>query len=152
MGHAALQAAKNVYADIERATAPTQGNASPTPDRPGPIGSQRNPVVGNERIPSPESPTCNVGNYTADSGTLHLFAPEINKGTGEIVVTGVDTARPTTPFRFIWGDGTVSVGWFPQRKIYKTRPYTRETNCYQVWVVATHQDGSLAEAARAVSP
>jgi len=103
-------------------------------------------------VASQESPICNAGGYAANAGTLRLFPPEINKATREIVVNGVDSAQPTTPFRFIWGDGTLTVGWFPQRKIYKKRPFTIQTNCYQVWVVANHADGSTTEAAIAVSP
>jgi hypothetical protein len=50
------------------------------------------------------------------------------------------------------GEGTMTVGWFPQKKIYKKPPYRRDTNCYQVWVVETHPDGSTTEAAKAVIP
>jgi len=118
-----------------------------------PTVTQPKTIVDHGRTsPPPQASTCNVGNYTANSGTLHLFTPEINTETGEIFVNGVDTAGPTIPFRFIWGDGTVTVGWFPQRKIYKKRPYTSAITCYQVWVVAKHQDGLLARAAIAVSP
>lgn len=147
LGSAALQGAKDVLSGIGGRTAPTQGNVTPlVSERPADARTQLNSGV------SPESSTCNVGKYTADSGTLHLSAPEINQRTGEIIVNGMDSARPITPFRFIWGDGTVTIGWFPQKKIYKKRPYSRDTNCYQVWVVATHSDGSTAEVARAVNP
>ncbi|MFH0790689.1 MAG: hypothetical protein V2A64_03560 [Candidatus Omnitrophota bacterium] len=50
--------------------------------------------------------------------TLSLVLEGINRQTGEVVVSGVDTQRPQIPFSFEWGDGTVSNGWFPQKHTY----------------------------------
>lgn len=77
--------------------------------------------------------------------TLHLYAPIVDQTTGTVVIQGVDTARPRTPFRFEWGDGTTSIGWFPQKKIYP-----KVGHSYKVHVVATYQDGSHADASVAV--
>ncbi|MGD1095523.1 MAG: hypothetical protein ABSB35_26450 [Bryobacteraceae bacterium] len=71
--------------------------------------------------------------------TLQLFAPSIDRTGHSIVLNGVDTRRPTKPFQFEWGDGTVSRGFFPQRKIYsKHGPHA----AYTVRVLSTYPDGS----------
>jgi hypothetical protein len=149
LGYGAWQGVRDIYPGPERASTATPNRQPANEMRPQPF-QDNNPASGT--MSSNESPDCNVGNFTADAGTLHLFPPEINKATGEMVVNGVDSARPSTPFRFIWGDGTMTLGWFPQRRIYKTPSYGAQKGCYRVWVVATHQDESTVEAAWALSP
>jgi hypothetical protein len=150
LGYGAWSGLEDISSDLEHANSSARGNGSaPARDLSGQNKSRVQRAGSNEA--SQESATCNVGSYTANAGTLHLYTPEIDVGTREMVVNGVDLARPTVPFRFTWGDGTMTVGWFPQKKIYKTRPYSKDQNCYQVWVVANHPDGSTAEAAIAVS-
>jgi hypothetical protein len=100
LGNTAFHGAKDIFAGNGGVNAPAQGNVpSSDPSRSPHAGAQLDSGV------SLESSTCDVGKYTADAGTLHLFTPEINQATREIVVNGVDSARPTTPFRFIWGRG-----------------------------------------------
>lgn len=76
----------------------TQGSAPTihTPSDTAPAGFRHNPAVGHGRTLFPKSTACNAGNYAPDAGTLHLFAPEINRETREIVLNGVDTA-PNDP-------------------------------------------------------
>jgi formylglycine-generating enzyme required for sulfatase activity len=74
-------------------------------------------------------------------GTLRLFDPTIDAGTHTVTLNGVDTAQPTTPFHFDWGDGTESVGFFPQTKVYQQSGRT-----YSIKVMATYPDGSHGSA------
>ena len=37
---------------------------------------------------------------------------------GRVVINGIDTAQPATPFTFTWGDGSEDEGWFPMTHIY----------------------------------
>jgi hypothetical protein len=69
-------------------------------------------------------------------GTLHLFDPVIEPSMRRVVLNGVDTARPSTPFHFDWGDGTASVGFFPQTKMYD-----EAGRAYKIKVVATYPNG-----------
>jgi hypothetical protein len=141
LGLGAWQGGRDIFSDDKHSADPAKTSTSAHgPNRPGQHGT----------VAARPSAGCDVGKFTANSGTLRLFAPEVNAATGEMVVNGVDSARPTAPFRFTWGDGAVTVGWFPQRKIYQKPPYSKETNYYKVWVVATHPDGSQAEAAVAI--
>ena len=70
--------------------------------------------------------------------SLRLFNPTVERATGTVVLNGVDTSRPSIPFQFDWGDGTASVGWFPQTKVY------RKSGTYGIRVTATYQDRSHA--------
>ena len=74
-------------------------------------------------------------------GTLRLFDPTIDAVTHTVTLNGVDTAQPTTPFHFHWGDGTESVGFFPQTKVYQQSGRT-----YSIKVMATYPDGSHGSA------
>lgn len=149
LGYGAWQGVRDIFSGPERASTAALTRQPVNQIRPEP--SQGNDSASGT-MSSQESSACNVGKYAANAGTLHLFPPEINKATGEMIVNGVDSSRPSTPFRFIWGDGTMTLGWFPQRRIYKTSSYGAQKNCYRIWVVATHQDQSTVEAAWALSP
>ncbi len=59
--------------------------------------------------------------------TLGLNDPSIN-GTS-VLLTGLDTAHPKSPFRFEWGDGSITVGWLRQ-----THHYPNVTGSYTVRV------------------
>ena len=52
------------------------------------------------------------------ASTLSLFDPVADSNTGYVSLNGVDTAEPTTPFTFDWGDGTVESSWFPGEHTY----------------------------------
>lgn len=73
----------------------------------------------------------------ATARTLWLFNPEVDRDTRRVVLNGIDTAQPATPFRFEWGDGTASIGFFPQTKVY-----AEGRNFYAIRVVATYSNGS----------
>jgi hypothetical protein len=85
------------------------------------------------------SPT-GTGGGAVSIGTLRLFQPQVNASSGTVVINGVDSARPTTPFHFDWGDGSESVGFFPQTKTYSQR------GMYTVKVIASYPDGSQGNA------
>jgi hypothetical protein len=78
--------------------------------------------------------------------TLSLFDPVLDSSTKTVVINGVDTARPTTPFQFDWGDGTVTSGFFPQ-----TKTYVEGGRAYRISVMATYQDGSHGYASTTVT-
>jgi hypothetical protein len=71
------------------------------------------------------------------SQTFQLFAPVIDRATGKVVINGVDSSQPTIPFVFEWGDGTSTIGFFPQEKVYQSA-----NRSYNIRVTATHADGS----------
>ncbi len=50
--------------------------------------------------------------------TLSAGIQSINRTTGEVVFGGGDSRGPSTPFTWIWGDGTSTNGFFPQTKRY----------------------------------
>jgi len=77
----------------------------------------------------------------SNPGTLRLFEPQIDPSARRVVLNGVDTARPSVPYHFDWGDGTESVGFFPQTKIYDEAGRT-----YRIRVVASYPDGSQGSA------
>jgi hypothetical protein len=86
-----------------------------------------------------------IARQTSNAGTLRLFDPQIDRSALKIVLNGVDSARPTTPFHFDWGDGSESAGFFPQTKIYS------QAGTYTVKVVASYPDGSQGSAEKTVS-
>jgi hypothetical protein len=86
------------------------------------------------------SPRTAIAEQSSNPGTLRLFAPQIDPPARRVVLNGVDTARPSTPFHFDWGDGSESVGFFPQTKIYN------QPGTYAVKVVASYPDGSQGNA------
>jgi hypothetical protein len=78
---------------------------------------------------------------TALAGTLTLRQPEVNTITGEVTIKGVDTARPSTPFTWDWGDGNIEDGWFPMQ-----HTYSDVTRNYTVSVTSHYSDGTIDEA------
>lgn len=78
---------------------------------------------------------------TQSPGTLRLFDPVIEPSTRRVALNGVDTGPLSTPFHFDWGDGSESVGFFPQTKIYDQGGRT-----YTIRVVSSYQNGSHSSA------
>ena len=58
-------------------------------------------------------------------------------GNGTVEVNGVDTAQPTTPFEFAWGDGETTSGFFPQQHVY-----ANAAENYVVAITATENNGT----------
>jgi len=81
-----------------------------------------------------------IARQTSNAGTLRLFDPQIDPSARKVVLNGVDTARPSTPFHFDWGDGSESVGFFPQTKTYD------QQGTYSVKVIASYPNGSHGSA------
>ena len=90
------------------------------------------------RVSCPDANTINFSTATfllscptvpTISRTLFLNIQSINRTTGVVVFSGVDTRGPTTPgltFTWLWGDGTSNNGFFPQLHQYNdlTRNYS----------------------------
>jgi hypothetical protein len=53
--------------------------------------------------------------------------------TGAVTINGTDTRRSTTPFTWDWGDGSHTLGFFPQTHVYSDR-----SRNYIVSVKAAH--------------
>ena len=68
--------------------------------------------------------------------TLSVRVVEIDRRTGIVKFNGADSAKPTQPFTWEWGDGQRSRGFFPQ--IHRYRDTTRN---YVVRVTAHHPGG-----------
>jgi hypothetical protein len=71
----------------------------------------------------------------AKSLTVQLQAA--NQQTGEVTISGNDDQRPTTPFTFIWGDGTTNTSFFPA-----SHTYSGKDKNYVAQVVAKYANGS----------
>ena len=77
---------------------------------------------------------------TGTTGTgLTASVQSLNTTTGAVTINGVDPKRPTTPFRFTWGDGQTSQSFFPVSHNYGDAAHN-----YIVTVTATYADGSTA--------
>jgi uncharacterized protein (TIGR03437 family) len=59
---------------------------------------------------------------------------------GTVVVNGADTAEPTTPFQWAWGDGSMTSGFFPQQHVYGSTSQN-----YVVAITATENNGSMQQ-------
>jgi hypothetical protein len=68
--------------------------------------------------------------------TLSAYVQSVNSN-GTVGVNGVDTAQPTTPFEFAWGDGDTTSGFFPQQHVY-----ANATENYVVAITATENNGT----------
>jgi hypothetical protein len=68
--------------------------------------------------------------------SLSLHVESVNATNGLVLITGVDTRQPSTPFTWQWGDGSVTSGFFPQSHTYTNRM----TNCV-VSVIAFYSGG-----------
>jgi hypothetical protein len=72
------------------------------------------------------------------SGHLTLSIFSLDSGRGRLTVNGLDSRRPTRmPFTWIWGDGIVTEGWFPQSHVY-----TNTKKSYALQVISHEDDGS----------
>ncbi len=72
--------------------------------------------------------------------SLFVWVESLNKNTGEVVVSGVDTRKVKSPFSWYWGDGCISIGWFAQRHVYSDT-----TKNYILKVVSYYPDGEKDE-------
>ncbi len=70
------------------------------------------------------------------SSTLSLSVQSLNAATGTVTVNGGDSQAPTTPFSWIWGDGQVSSGFFPQ-----SHTYSSAAKNYLLKVIAHYSGG-----------
>jgi hypothetical protein len=89
---------------------------------------------------SPETGTasCYSSLLSASPPTLSANIESQNNANGAVEVNGVDTAEPTTPFQFAWGDGATTSGFFPQQHIY-----SNTSQNYEITITATENNGSI---------
>ena len=78
---------------------------------------------------------------TGTASTLRIWVDAKDTMTGEVTINGMDTAQPTTPFTFSWGDGQDNSGFFQQHHTYQDR-----TRNYVVKVTAHYAGGATDEA------
>lgn len=71
--------------------------------------------------------------------TLSAFVQDITQG-GTITVNGADTAQPTAPFIFAWGDGSSTAGFFNIQ-----HSYSATDRNYIIVIKATENDGSTQQ-------
>jgi hypothetical protein len=72
---------------------------------------------------------------TGDPSTLSLEIESINLSNGDVSINGGDS-KATIPFTWIWGDGNINDGWFPQ-----SHRYIDITKNYIVKVVSHYSNG-----------
>ena len=68
--------------------------------------------------------------------TLRVAASRLDPLTSSVEFDGVDTAGPSQPFEWDFGDGTTDTGWFPQQHFYED-----SRRNYVVKVTAHYPDG-----------
>lgn len=68
--------------------------------------------------------------------TISLSIQSIHAAAGTVTVNGGDSQAPTTPFTWIWGDGQVTSGFFPQ-----SHSYSNATGNYVLKVIANYSGG-----------
>ncbi len=73
---------------------------------------------------------------SGDPSTLSLEIESINPSSGDVSINGSDSKAPTIPFTWIWSDGDINVGWFPQ-----SHSYVDITKNYIVKVVSHYSNG-----------
>jgi hypothetical protein len=86
-----------------------------------------------------EAATSNASCYSAlvsGTQTLSAYIESMNTN-GTVEVNGGDTQRPTTPFRWAWGDGSTTSGFFPQQHVYANAGQN-----YAITITATENNGS----------
>ena len=72
------------------------------------------------------------------SGHLTLSIFSLDSSRGRLTINGLDDRRPRkTPLTWVWGDSSVSYGWFPQSHIFAN---TKKN--YRLQVISHEDDGS----------
>lgn len=58
--------------------------------------------------------------------SLYVYIKSVDMSSGKVTIGGGDKRKPTDPFVFEWGNGTITEGIFPQEYIYtdRTQNYT----------------------------
>jgi hypothetical protein len=75
------------------------------------------------------------------TGQIQLWTLSQDSSTWTVQINGVDPRQPThTPFKWIWGDGAVTTGWFPQTHTYVG---AAAGDPHIVTVIATEDDGTI---------
>ena len=72
----------------------------------------------------------------SQENSLRAWIERLDDSTLNVQINGVDTKRPTDPFDFNWGDGTITTGWFPQHHTYNVQ------GDFQVRIVSHYQGGT----------
>ncbi len=67
--------------------------------------------------------------------TLSASITNLNKSSGQVSVNGGDSRQPEIPFTFIWGDGKLSEGFFPQ-----DHHYSDVSRNYIIRVIANYSE------------
>jgi hypothetical protein len=79
------------------------------------------------------------GSLLSTPVTLFAFV-QTPPANGTVVVQGGDTAQPSTPFTFSWGDGSSISGFFPQQHTYQ-----RVSQNYVVTITALENSGATQQ-------
>ena len=87
--------------------------------------------------PGPAS--CYSSLLTGPPPTLSASVQSIDSN-GTVVVNGGDTAQPSTPFKWAWGDGSSTSGFFPQQHVYADTSQN-----YDVTITATENNGTTQQ-------
>jgi hypothetical protein len=83
--------------------------------------------------------SCYSSLLSGTSSTLSASIASMN-ANGTVEVNGADSARPTSPFEFAWGDGSSSSGFFPQTHVYASAAQN-----YGISITATENNGTTQE-------
>jgi hypothetical protein len=83
--------------------------------------------------------SCYSALLSGPSATLSAYVQSMNSN-GTVVVNGVDTAQPDTPFQFSWGDGASTSGFFTQQHVY-----SNASQNYVITVTATENSGTTQQ-------
>ena len=70
-----------------------------------------------------------------EAPTIYVHVKSVDKNTGRVTIGGGDSRKPTIPFTWDWGDGTIQKGVFPQEYTYSNL-----TKNYLVKVISHYSD------------
>jgi Tectonin domain len=90
-------------------------------------------------VPAAGAASCYSSLLSGPPPTLSAFVQSINSN-GTVVVNGNDSAQPTAPFQFAWGDGSTTSGFFPQQHVY-----TNASQNYVITITATENGGATQQ-------
>jgi hypothetical protein len=80
-------------------------------------------------------------NGSPATGLLQFWIVSMDWDAGFVEINGVDVRGPSTPFTWIWGDGSQTDGWFGQSHVY---PNTE----LSVLQVISHEDDGSSDCAQ----
>ena len=97
-------------------------------------------LAAQNQSPAASAASCYSSLLSRTPQTVSASVESMNPN-GTVEVNGGDTQQPDTPFKFVWGDGSTTSGYFPQQHVY-----TNAGQNYGISITATENNGSTQTA------